>query len=143
MSTFVIIFCRTAHEVCIINSPQKHKMMNEYLLLFRNAAAQDGYTTTNADRANDMPLWQAWIGNIALKGSLVSTAPIQFQASLVSATSTTEGPFITENQVVVSGFLICRAANITTVEEWSKSCPILRYPYSSVEIRPMIPFPTS
>lgn len=143
MSTFVIICPIANGEFCVIVHLKKTTTMNEYLLLFRNAAAPDGYTTTSADRANDMPLWQAWIGKIAMQGALVSTAPIQFQASLVSATSVTHTPYRNQDDVIVSGFLICRAPDAATVEEWSKDCPILRYPHSTVEIRPIIPFPTS
>jgi hypothetical protein len=59
--------------------------MKEYLLLFRNASAPDGYFATTEDMAQDLPHWQAWI----------------------------------------------------------KDCLILKYPHSSVEIRPLVPFPTN
>jgi hypothetical protein len=51
--------------------------MKEYLLLFRNASAEDGYLATTQDMAEDMPRWQAWIGAIAMQGKLVSTAPVE------------------------------------------------------------------
>jgi hypothetical protein len=57
--------------------------MTEYLLLFRNASAENGYLTTGQDMAEDMPKWQGWIGNIAMQGKLVSTAPILYDASIV------------------------------------------------------------
>ena len=60
--------------------------MKEYLLLFRNASAENGYLTTPQDMAEDMPRWQSWIGNIAMQGKLVSTAPIEYNATLVSNT---------------------------------------------------------
>lgn len=47
------------------------------------------------------------------------------------------------NSVLVSGFLICKADGLKEVQEWSKTCPILKYPNSSVEIRPLVPFPTN
>ncbi len=50
--------------------------MTEYLLLFRNTSAADGYLTTTQDMAEDMPRRQSWIGNIALQGKLVSTTPV-------------------------------------------------------------------
>ncbi len=46
------------------------------------------------------------------------------------------------DSVLVSGFLICKSDNPEEVQEWSKTCPILKYPNSSVEIRPLVPFPT-
>lgn len=117
--------------------------MKEYLLLFRNSSAENGYLTTNLDLAEDMPRWQSWIGNIAMQGKLVHTAPIEFAASLVKKEGVEAGPHKDSNNVLVSGFLICKADSLEEVQEWSKTCPILKYPYSSVEIRPLIPFATN
>jgi len=117
--------------------------MTEYLLLFRNASAADGYLATSQDMAEDMPRWQAWIGNIAMQGKLVHTAPIRHEASVVSTDGLGKGPHKEADSVLVSGFLICKADSQAEVEEWSKTCPILKYPKSSVEIRPLIPFPTN
>jgi hypothetical protein len=117
--------------------------MKEYLLLFRNASAENGYLATTADMAEDMPMWQSWIGNIAMQGKLVYTAPIEYTASIVGIDEMKAGPYKDPDQVLVSGFLICKAAGIEEVQSWSMSCPILKYPHSSVEIRPIIPFPTN
>ena len=118
--------------------------MTEYLLLFRNASAENNYLATTEDMAEDMPRWQSWIGNIAIQGKLVTTAPILYDASIINADAVSSGqPHKEANSVLVSGFLICKAENIQEVEEWSKSCPILKYPESSVEVRPLVPFPTN
>lgn len=117
--------------------------MKEYLLLFRNASAANGYLATAQDMSEDMPKWQAWIGNIAMQGKLVHTAPIEYAASLVSNETILEGPYKEANSVLVSGFLICKADSLEEVQQWGKSCPILKYPHSSVEIRPLIPFITN
>jgi hypothetical protein len=118
--------------------------MKEYLLLFRNASSSNGYLATSQDMAEDMPRWQAWIGNIALQGKLVSTAPIEYHASIVTNDGISQGhPHKEENTVLVSGFLVCKSDSIGEVESWSKTCPILKYPNSSVEIRPLLPFSTS
>lgn len=117
--------------------------MKEYLLLFRNASVENGYVATNKDMAEDMPRWQSWIGSIAMQGKLVHTAPIEYAASVVSSQGVEAGPHKESNTVLVSGFLICKAYNLEEVQEWSKTCPILKYPNSSVEIRPLIPFPTN
>lgn len=116
--------------------------MTEYLLLFRNASAQNGYLATSQDMAEDMPKWQTWIGNIAGQGKLIHTAPIQYNASIVGNNEILDGPFKEANSVLVSGFLLCKSDSLEEVQEWSKTCPILKYPESSVEIRPLIPFPT-
>lgn len=117
--------------------------MKEYLLLFRNASAENGYLATNQDMAEDMPKWQSWIGNIAMQGKLVHTAPIEYIASVVNNEGFEDGPHKEPNSVLVSGFLICKADSLEEVQDWSKSCPILKYPNSSVEIRPAMPFPES
>jgi len=117
--------------------------MTAYLLLFRNASADNGYLTTSQDMAEDMPKWQSWIGNIAMQGKLVHTAPVRYDASIVNNIEVKVGPHKETDSVIVSGFLICQSNNLEEVQEWSKSCPILKYPKSSVEIRALIPFPTN
>lgn len=116
--------------------------MTEYLLLFRNASAEYGYLTTTQDMAEDMPKWQSWIGNIAMQGKLVHTAPVRYDASIVSNNGVMDGPHKETDSVLVSGFLICKSDSLEDVQEWGKTCPILKYPSSSVEIRPLVPFPT-
>ncbi|MCE7065187.1 YciI family protein [Dyadobacter sp. CY326] len=117
--------------------------MKEYLLLFRNASAENAYLSTSQEMAEDMPKWQAWIGSIAMQGKLVHTAPMEYNGTIVSCAGDTDNPYKETNSVLVSGFLICKADNLHQVQEWSKTCPILHYPSSSVEIRPLIPFPTN
>lgn len=117
--------------------------MTEYLLLFRNASADNDYIATSQDMAEDMPKWQSWIGNIAIQGKLVHTAPIRYDASIVNESNIVAGPYKGADGVLVSGFLICKSDSISEVQEWSRNCPILKYPHSSVEIRPLIPFPTN
>jgi hypothetical protein len=117
--------------------------MTEYLLLFRNASAENGYLSTTQDMAEDMPKWQSWIGNIAMQGKLVNTAPVRYDATIVNSKGVKVGPHKETDSVLVAGFLICKSDNFEEVKEWSKTCPILKYPNSSVEIRPLIPFPTN
>jgi hypothetical protein len=115
--------------------------MKEYLLLFRNASAADGYLTTAQDMAEDMPRWQSWIGRIAMQGKLIHTAPIEYGGGIITADAKKDAPYKETNQVLVSGFLICKADSRQEVESWSQNCPILKYPNSSVEVRPLVPFP--
>lgn len=115
--------------------------MTGYLLLFRNASAENGYLATSQDMAEDIPNWQSWIGNIARQGKLVHTAPVRYDATIVNNNEVTAGPHKETDSVLVSGFLICKSDNLEEVQEWSKTCPILKYPNSSVEIRPLISFP--
>ncbi|WP_159475080.1 YciI family protein [Dyadobacter sp. 3J3] len=117
--------------------------MKEYLLLFRNISGDNSYILTPQDMAEDMPAWQGWIGNIAMQGKLVATQPIEYQGTIINNEGIYEGPDKGGNNVVVAGFLICKADSPGEVEAWSKTCPILKYKNGSVEIRPIIPFPSN
>jgi hypothetical protein len=119
----------------------KQKIMKEYLLLFRNASRPDGYLATSDEMAADLPKWQSWIGSIAMQGKLVSTAPIEYASSIVTGNGSVAGPYKETTSVLVSGFLVCKADSLEEVQEWSRHCPVLNYPDSSVEIRPLFPFP--
>lgn len=116
--------------------------MTEYLLLFRNASKPDGYLATSQDMAEDMPKWQAWIGQIAMQGKLIHTAPMHYQSTIATPNGISPGPHKETDSVLVSGFLICKSDNQAEVEAWGQTCPIHKYPHSSVEIRALIPFPT-
>lgn len=142
-STFVIVQGNLIAEIRFIIHNHNFKTMTEYLLLFRNASADNGYLARSEDMAEDMPKWQSWIGNIAMQGKLVHTAPVRYEATIVTNNELLIGPYKETNSVLVSGFLICKSDSLEDVQEWSKTCPIHKYPNSSVEIRPLIPFPTN
>lgn len=117
--------------------------MKEFLLLFRNISGNGSYITTPEDMVQDMPAWESWIGSIAMQGKLVSTQPVEYHGSIVNNSGISEGPDKTEKNMLVAGFLICKADSLEEVQQWSKTCPILKYPHGSVEIRPLIPFPVN
>jgi hypothetical protein len=112
--------------------------MKEFLLLFRNLSGEGNYITTPQDMAEDR---EGWIGNIAQQGKLISTHPIEYGGSIVNRQGIAEAPDKGTNNILVAGYLLCKAENIEEVQEWSKSCPILKYEQGSVEIRPVISFP--
>ena len=113
--------------------------MNEYLLLFWNEAGDGTYQVSPEDMKKSMEQWQAWIGEIAMQGKLVSTKPINFEGTLISNDGKTESPAIKDGELV-TGYMICKADSQHEVEMWSKSCPILQYPKGAVEIRAFSPF---
>ena len=115
--------------------------MKDYLLLFRNVSGDGGYVSTLQDMAEDMPAWQAWIGNIAMQGKLVATQPIDYEGTLVTNQGTHPGPDKGGNNILVAGYLLCKADSHQEVLEWSSTCPILKYPQGSVEVRAITPFP--
>lgn len=115
--------------------------MKEYLLLFRNITGDNGYIATPQDMAEEMPAWQGWIGNIAMQGKLIATQPIEYEGTVITKSGTAKGPYLSTDNLLVAGYLICKADSYAEVEEWSKTCPILRYEHGSVEIRAVVPFP--
>ncbi len=113
--------------------------MNEFLLLFRNASGNGQYISTPEDMQRDMPKWQAWIGQIAAQGKLIDTRPIEYEGTVISPASQVETPFTAENILVV-GYLICKAQSLEEITDYAKTCPILLYEQGSVEIRSIMPF---
>lgn len=113
--------------------------MKEFLLLFWNETGDGGYQINPEQMKQSMAEWQAWIGSIALSGQLISTKPINWEGSVVSNSGTIDKPAIYAEQMV-TGYLICKAKHIGDVKEWARTCPILKNPKGSTEIREVSPF---
>ncbi|RIV19794.1 hypothetical protein DYU11_22975 [Fibrisoma montanum] len=113
--------------------------MTEYMLLFRNLSGDGQYITTPQDMQDDMPRWQQWMSHIAQQGKLVSSKPIDYAGVLISNHGTADGPHRQAGEVV-AGYLICKADNLDEAIRFGQTCPILKYPHGSVEIRSILPF---
>jgi hypothetical protein len=113
--------------------------MQEFLLLFRNVSGDNQYISTPQDMLEDMPRWQAWIGGLAQQGKLVDTKPVNYQGLVLDNSGVQQGPYRSEN-ILVAGYLICRAETAEDLLEYARTCPILKYPQGSVEIRSIAPF---
>lgn len=113
--------------------------MKEFLLLFWNETG-DGQYQVDADKMKEaMASWQSWIGQLVMRGQLISTKPIQWKGTQVSPQGITRQPAIRERQMV-TGYLLCKANDLAEVEEWAKTCPILQSPQGLTEIREVSPF---
>lgn len=113
--------------------------MKEFLLLFRNVSGENQYITTPQDMLEDMPKWQAWIGGLAQQGKLVDTKPINYEGTVLTNSGVKHDPYKSEN-ILVAGYLICKAETAEELIDYAQSCPILKYPNGSVEIRSISPF---
>lgn len=113
--------------------------MKEYLLLFWNESGDGQYQIDPEKMKEGMEAWQAWIGNIAIQGKLISTKPIHWAGIQVGNATQKEGPVIA-GKIMVTGYLICKSNNINEVVGWSKTCPILHSPSGFTEIREVLPF---
>lgn len=125
-----------------VSSAQTNTKSNtsEYLLLFRNVSGDGKYLVTAQDMQKAMPIWQEWIGNIAKKGKLVATNPIDYNGKLVKANEVKDHPYLVKKELVV-GYLILKASTLEEAIEISKTSPIITEYNGSVEVRAMIPFP--
>ncbi len=113
--------------------------MKEYLLLFWNESGTGHYQLDSEKMKAGMAAWQAWIGEIAMQGKLISTKPITWDGAVVSNQGVTNRPAIKEHQMV-TGYLICKAKDMEEVKGWAKSCPILHNPDGFTEVREIAPF---
>ena len=113
--------------------------MKENLLLFWNESGDGQYQVKPEEMKANMAAWEAWIGEIALQGKLVSTKPIAYEGKVISKQGKATSPAIKAGELV-TGYMICKADNPGEVEAWSQTCPILQHPKGSVEIRAFLPF---
>lgn len=113
--------------------------MREYLLLFWNTTGDGQYQMDAEKMKAAMDAWQAWIGNIAMQGKLVTTKPINWEGTQIRKSGQTNTPVIL-NDYMVTGYLICKSANLEEVIGWSNTCPILANPNGFTEIREIMPF---
>lgn len=113
--------------------------MREYLLLFWNESGDGGYLIDPEKMKVGMAAWQAWIGQLALNGNLVSTKPINWEGVTVGNNGITHAPAIKDRHLV-TGYLICKAKDVAEVQEWAKTCPILLNPAGFTKIRELSPF---
>ncbi len=113
--------------------------MKEYLLLFWNESGDDQYQIDPEKMNDGMKAWQAWIGNIALQGKLVSTKPVHWDGIQIGHETRKDSPVIAD-KIMVTGYLICKTDQVDEVVEWAKTCPILRSPTGFTEIREIAPF---
>ena len=117
--------------------------MKDYPMLFRNVSGNGNYVTTTDDMAADMPAWQSWIGSIASQGKLISTQPMEWTGSVVSREGATVGPLLDADRHLIAGYLRCKSNDDAEVQGWARTCPIMKYPDASVEVRGLIPFATN
>lgn len=113
--------------------------MKEYLLLFWNESGNGQYAVSPEKMREAMAAWRGWIGNIAAKGNLISTKPINWDGVTVGNNGVATQPAIKDN-VMVTGYMICKAGSLEEVQGWAESCPIRNSPAGFTEIREVAPF---
>lgn len=112
--------------------------MKEYMFLFHGPKDPMSAFHSPEDFQQHMAKWQAWMGGLAAKGKLVSAQPLEPAGKLVvpGRRPATDGPFIEGKDMIVGGYLICRADSEEEAVEISRGCPLLEdLETSVVEVR--------
>ena len=65
---------------------------------------------------------------------------MEWTGSVVSRGGATVGPLLDVDQHLVAGYLLCKADDEAEVQGWARTCPIVKHPHASVEVRGLIPF---
>jgi hypothetical protein len=114
------------------------KPMKEYLFLFHGPKDPLSAFKSPEDMQKHMGKWQAWMGDLAAKGRLVSAQPLEPGGKLVvpGRRPATDGPFLEGKDMIVGGYLFCKAESEAEAVELARGCPILEdLETSVVEIR--------
>ena len=113
--------------------------MKEFMLLFRNLAPIDAYSSSPEEMQEIVPKWQKWMKEVAEEGRFVSTAPLERDGKFITADTVTDGPYA-EIKEVVLGYLIVKAESLEQAVEIGKNCPVLEGGGGSVEVRQVSPW---
>lgn len=106
------------------------------MLLIRNeGVAMEGLS--EAETAEHMAKWGAWMGGLQEQGKLSGGLPLSSGGAVLSnnGNSVSDGIYTCGKDVNVGGYLLINAANMDEAIAISKGCPALESPTSSVEVR--------
>jgi hypothetical protein len=113
--------------------------MEKFMLLFRER--EDDKHAQNANDSKEakayVQSWMTWMQDLGQTGILAGGDPLQRTGKQVNGKSkvVTDDPFI-EASVMVGGYLIVNAKDITEAVEIAKGCPIFEE-NGKVEVRPI------
>ena len=117
---------------------QKNKIMNDFVLIFRNDFHPEAKFSPDEMQAIMMK-WQNWMGGIAAQNQLASPGNrLGAEGKTVgNGKVVTNGPYA-EIKEILSGYIIVKANTIDDAAEIAKGCPILEVG-GNVEVRDIIP----
>jgi len=114
--------------------------MEEFMLLFRNLAPAEAFTSSPEEMEKSIPVWQNWIKGIAEEGRFVSTAPLEKEGVFITQKNQTDGPHAEVKEFIL-GYLVFKAKDMDHALETAKGCPMLIDGSGSVEVRKVANFP--
>ncbi|MEM9326433.1 MAG: YciI family protein [Bacteroidota bacterium] len=113
--------------------------MQEFMLLFRNLAPAEAFSSSPEEMEKSIPLWKNWIKGIAEEGRFVSTAPLEREGIFLTKENQTDGPYAEVKEFVL-GYLVFKAKDMNEALETAKGCPMISDDHGSVEVRKVAPF---
>ena len=107
--------------------------MNDYLLLMRGGDARMA-EQTEAQRAEHMQKWGAYMGGLTESGNLTGGQPLTQDARLVTANNVSEEMVLSDKKETIGGYLMVKANDYNHAVEIAQECPIFEYE-GNIEIR--------
>jgi hypothetical protein len=113
--------------------------MKEYMFLFRGPRHEPMEVLKTPENWHaHMQKWVAWMGELAKQGKLVSAQPLERDSGrqVRKGKQPTDGPFIEGKDMIVGGYLICKAESYEEAVSIARGCPSLEdFESSVVEVR--------
>jgi hypothetical protein len=114
--------------------------MNEYLFLFRGPRHEPMDVLKSPEQwQKHMQKWADWIGEMAKNGRLVSAQPLESSVGKQvrrGGQPATDGPFTEGKDMIVGGYLLCKAESFDEAVALARGCPSLEdFENSVVEVR--------
>lgn len=119
---------------------KKGVLVKEYMFLFRGRRHDPKAVLNTPEKWQaHLQKWAAWMGDLAKQGKLVSAQPLETDSGKLvrhGNLPATDGPFIEGKEMIVGGYLICRAESYEEAVAISRGCPSLQdFENSLVEVR--------
>ncbi|HTA83416.1 MAG TPA: YciI family protein [Bacteroidia bacterium] len=109
--------------------------MEKFLFLYRGK--EGGHGLSPEAMQKHMEKWYAWMGDLAKKGIMGASEPLQPTGKQVSGSKkvVTDGPFI-EAKEMIGGYTVVNAKDINEAVEIAKGCPVFEVD-GKLEVRPI------
>lgn len=114
--------------------------MKEYMFLFRGHPRQHEQVLDTPEKWKaHMQKWAAWMGDLSKQGRLVSAQPFETTSGRQVRPGNrpaTDGPYVEGKDMIVGGYLLCRAESYDEAVAIARGCPALDdFESSLVEVR--------
>jgi hypothetical protein len=118
----------------------KENSVKEYMFLFRGRRHEHQEVLNTPEKwQQHMGRWAAWMGELAKQGRLVSAQPFESESGRQvppGGRPATDGPFTEGKDMIVGGYLLCKAENYEEAVSLARGCPSLAdFPSALVEVR--------